>query len=70
MDRNLLRKGGSSDPLVTLELGGEKRSSTCKPKCLAPTWQEGFVLPAEDGASVCGVCGDAPENPAVASCCA
>ena len=25
---------------------------------------------AEDGASVCGVCGDAPENPAVASCCA
>ncbi|KAH8076365.1 hypothetical protein JL721_363 [Aureococcus anophagefferens] len=50
MDRHLLSKGGSSDPLVTLELGGEKRSSTCKPKCLAPTWQEGFVLPAEDGA--------------------
>ena len=50
MDKNLLSKGGSSDPLVTLELGGEKRSSTCKPKCLAPTWQEGFVLPAEDGA--------------------
>ncbi|KAH8095976.1 hypothetical protein JL720_3313 [Aureococcus anophagefferens] len=49
MDKHLLSKGGSSDPVVTLEIGGMKQTSTCKPKCLAPKWLEDFAFSAEDG---------------------
>ena len=51
MDRNMLSKGGSSDPFVTLTLGDEKRTSSVKKKNLAPVWLETFDLPIDDAAA-------------------
>ena len=46
MDKNLLSKGGSSDPLATLVLEGEQVRSTTKKKTLCPLWKEHFQLAA------------------------
>ena len=59
MSMNLLSKGeGSSDPVVTLSVGGSKQKSTCKKKSLAPVWCEEFELPAEDNATLSVVVDD------------
>ena len=43
MDKNMFSKGGSSDPLCTMQLDdGEKQKSTTKKKSLAPVWNEEF----------------------------
>ncbi|KAK7250084.1 Protein kinase C conserved region 2 (CalB) [Aureococcus anophagefferens] len=39
---------GSSDPLVTFDLGGSKQKSTVKKKELNPVWQETFIFTCED----------------------
>ena len=47
MDKNLLSKGGSSDPLVKFNCVHSKATSTTKMKQLSPEWKESFVLAAD-----------------------
>ncbi|KAH8076364.1 hypothetical protein JL721_362 [Aureococcus anophagefferens] len=49
MDKNLLSKGGSSDPVVTLEVAGSVATSTTKRKQLDPVWEETFKMPLDAG---------------------
>ena len=49
MDKNLLSKGGSSDPVVTLEVAGFVATSTTKRKQLDPVWEETFKMPLDAG---------------------
>ena len=49
MDKNLLSKGGSSDPIATLTVGAASQKSSVKKKELAPVWAEAFGLPCEAG---------------------
>lgn len=49
MDKNLMSKGGSSDPVATLFLDGEVRKSNVVPKNLNPQWLEDFAFPCDDG---------------------
>jgi len=51
MDKNLLSKGGSSDPLVTLTMNSQKQTSTCKKKNLSPVWEEKFVFDSSTASS-------------------
>ena len=46
-DKNLLSKGGSSDPRATLSIVGSEQhaKSTCKTKTLEPLWKETFAFP-------------------------
>ncbi|KAJ1460925.1 C2 domain-containing protein, partial [Pelagophyceae sp. CCMP2097] len=51
MDRNLLSKGGSSDPVVSFEMrghGGKRQTSKVKKKCLAPKWLESFEVDCDE----------------------
>ena len=50
-DKNLLSKGGSSDPRVTFTVPGThlKAVSACKKKTLDPVWKEVLVLPLPRG---------------------
>ncbi|KAJ8611843.1 hypothetical protein CTAYLR_005776 [Chrysophaeum taylorii] len=48
MDKNLVSKGGSSDPFVVLKLDGEKCKTTVKKKRTNPVWNEAFELAAFD----------------------
>lgn len=41
-------RGGSSDPVVTFELAGNKEQSTVKKKNLDPIWNETFAMPVDD----------------------
>lgn len=52
MDKNLLSKGGSSDPVVSLSIGNDKQTSSTKKKNLSPVWEEKFTF---DTSSVGGV---------------
>jgi len=52
MDKNMFSKGGSSDPLVTVQLGDAKQKSTVKKKSLEPEYNEEFKFPAKNGAAV------------------
>lgn len=52
MDKNLIGGGGSSDPLVTITLDGERRNSKVKKKNLGPIWNEYFEFPVEDTSDV------------------
>lgn len=58
-DKNLLSKGGSSDPRCTLSVTGTEltNKSTTKPKTLVPLWNEVFSFPYDPGS--------AHENPPV-----
>ena len=40
MDKNLLSKGGSSDPFVQIKCGGDTAKSSTKTKSLNPVWDE------------------------------
>ena len=53
MDKNLLSKGGSSDPMVTLALSCStiKRKTHVKTKTLEPVWNEQFVWAASPPSS-------------------
>ena len=44
MDKNLFSKGGSSDPMATFELCGERVASQYKSKTLAPVWTSAVEL--------------------------
>jgi len=45
MDKNMLSKGGSSDPMMTFDMGGDdKQKSSVKKKNLAPRWDEKFKI--------------------------
>ena len=48
MDRNLMSKGGSSDPVVTFSCCGEKATSSIKKKDLNPQWAEYHSLLVEE----------------------
>ena len=48
MDRNLMSKGGSSDPVVSFECCGEKAQSSIKKKDLNPRWAEYHSLLVEE----------------------
>jgi len=50
-DKNLLSKGGSSDPRATFSISGteSKCASTTKFKALNPRWSEVFTLPFDRG---------------------
>ena len=48
MDRNLMSKGGSSDPVVSFECCGEKAQSSIKKKDLNPQWAEYHSLLVEE----------------------
>ena len=48
MDRNLMSKGGSSDPVVTFSCCGEKVQSSIKKKDLNPQWAEYHSLLVEE----------------------
>ena len=48
MDKNLLSKGGSSDPVVSFYLEGEQRRSKVKKTTLCPVWKEEFEFAAHD----------------------
>ena len=48
MDRNLMSKGGSSDPVVSFECCGEKTQSSIKKKDLNPQWAEYHSLLVEE----------------------
>lgn len=53
MDKNMLSKGGSSDPMMTFSLGGdETQKSSVKKKSLAPTWEERFKIPVSSSSAV------------------
>ncbi|GMH60673.1 hypothetical protein TrST_g7550 [Triparma strigata] len=53
MDKNMLSKGGSSDPMMTFHLGGdEKLKSSVKKKSLAPVWEETFKFPVSSSEAV------------------
>ncbi|KAH8074107.1 hypothetical protein JL721_2669 [Aureococcus anophagefferens] len=47
-DKNLLSKGGTSDPLCELNLDGVVHKSKCVKKNLNPLWMERFEFPCED----------------------
>ena len=50
-DKNLLSKGGSSDPRVRLSIPGSEAKAMSKTvkKCLEPAWKEGFTFPLPRG---------------------
>ena len=43
-DKSMMGKG-TSDPVVTFELGSVKAETTVKKKTLNPTWKEAFAKP-------------------------
>ena len=48
MDKNVIGGGGSSDPLVTVSIEDERKTSKVKKKNLEPIWSEHFEFPVED----------------------
>lgn len=52
MDKNVLSKGGSSDPVCRLTCGDAAATSSCKTKSLAPVWKEVFDLECEGAATL------------------
>ena len=54
MDTNMFSKGGSSDPLVKINVGDRELKTTVQKKTTAPVWDERFEVPlrAEDATTL------------------
>ena len=52
MDKSVLTGKGSSDPVATLDVAGEKKKSAIKKKALNPVWTESFSWAVEDEAAI------------------
>lgn len=59
MDRNLVSKGGSSDPFAIVRVGLKKKKTIVVPKSLRPTWDALVALPTRGASHVDVVVADA-----------
>ena len=48
MDKTMFGGGGSSDPVVTMTIHGNRAVSTTKKKELAPVWRETFTFVVDE----------------------